>query len=107
MPGTPHSPTWIFNFLKLMIKTYLTAAAFSCLFALSALAQNSSSTTQISPDTTAATVSPTQGIGAAPANTKQHQILTSALSPQTRQTLQEAMNSVGTEKTTHPAPPAK
>jgi hypothetical protein len=87
-----------------MIKTFLAAGAFSCLFALSALAQTSSSTTQISPG---ATVSPTQGIGTAPANTKQGKIIDSALSAETRQTLQEAMNSVSTEKTTHPAPPAK
>ncbi len=71
----------------------LLTAVFSCLFALSALAQNSSSTAQISPGSTASN-SPAKAIGPAPANTKQHQILTSALSPQTRQTLQEAMNSV-------------
>jgi len=82
----------------------LLAAVFSCLFALSALAQNSSSTTQISPNTTAATTPPAKGIGLAPANTKQHQILNGALSPQTRQTLQQAMNSVSTTDT---APPAK
>jgi hypothetical protein len=70
------------------------AAVFSCLLSLSAQAQNSSSTTQISPGTTAATTTPAKGIGPAPANTKQHEILKSALSPQTRQTLQEAMNSV-------------
>jgi hypothetical protein len=56
----------------------LPAGAFSCLFALSALAQNSS---------------PAPAIGPAPANSKQHQILDSALSSHTRQTLQEAMNS--------------
>jgi hypothetical protein len=86
-----------------MIKTFLTrpargevllTGAFSCLFALSALAQNASPATS-------------QSIGPAPANSKQHQILSSALSPQTRQTLQEAMNSVYTTDTAHPVPPAK
>jgi len=69
------------------------AAVFSVLFAISALGQTAS--TQISPGSTAAP--PAKGIGPAAANTPQHQILTSALSPETRQTLQEAMNSV------HPA----
>jgi hypothetical protein len=85
-----------------MIKTFLRrtvwgelilAGAFSCLFALSASAQNAGSTTQITPGTTA-TAPPTKGIGPAPANTKQGKILDGALSSQTRQTLQEAMNSV-------------
>jgi len=71
----------------------LLTAAFSCLFALSALAQNANPAAP--------------GIGPAPANTKQHQILDGALSPKTRQTLQEAMNSVSTTNTTHPSPPAK
>jgi len=72
----------------------LLAAVFSCMFALSALAQNSSPVTQVGPGATAATTTPAKAIGPAPANSKQHQILTGALSPQTRQTLQEAMNSV-------------
>jgi hypothetical protein len=88
-----------------MIKVFLTAV-FSCLFALSALAQNSSPVTQVGPNSTA-NVSPAKGIGPAPANSKQHQILTGALSPQTRQTLQEAMNSVRAAITAPPAPPAK
>jgi hypothetical protein len=78
-----------------MIKTFLTkalwgeillAGAFSCLFTLTALAQNAVST---------------PGIGPAPVNTKQHKILTGALSPATRQTLQEAMDSVSTADTAH------
>jgi hypothetical protein len=75
-----------------MIKIFL-ITVFSCLFALSALAQNSSSVTQVGPGSTASG-SPAKGIGPAPANSKQHQILSGALSPQTRQTLQQAMNSV-------------
>ena len=43
---------------------------------------------------------PAKAIGPAPANTPQHQILNTALSPETRQTLQQAMNSA-------PAPAAK
>lgn len=39
---------------------------------------------------------PAKNIGPAPFNSKQHQILDSALSTETRETLQEAMNSVGT-----------
>jgi hypothetical protein len=89
-----------------MIKIFLTTA-FSCLFALSALAQNSSPVTQVGPGATASTTTPAKGIGPAPANSKQHQILTSALSPKTRQTLQQAMNSVATAITAPPAPPAK
>jgi hypothetical protein len=84
----------------------LLAGAFSCAFALAAQAQTSNSTSQVGPGSTAQ-VSPAKGIGAAPVNTKQHQILNGALSPQTRQTLQEAMNSVPAPDTTHPAPPAK
>ena len=84
----------------------LWAAVFSCLFALSAQAQNSSPVTQIGPNSVTS-VGPAKGIGPAPANTKQHQILTSALSPQTRQTLQEAMNSARASDTEHPAPAAK
>jgi hypothetical protein len=72
----------------------LLTGAFSCLFALSALAQNASP-------------APAKGIGPAPVNTKQHQILNVALSPQTRQTLQEAMNSARASDSAHPAPPAK
>jgi len=77
-----------------MNKIILTAAV-SCLFTLSASAQ----TTQVTPGATAPATT-TQSIGPAPASGPQHQILTTALSPQTRQTLQQAMNSA-------PAPAAK
>jgi hypothetical protein len=46
-----------------------------------------------------ASPAPAKNIGPAPFNSKQHQILDSALSSETRQTLQEAMNSVGTTST--------
>jgi len=84
-----------------MSKTFL-ACAFSCLFALSAYAQNSSSTNQITPGSTAS-ADPAKKIGPAPANTKQGKILNSALSSQTRQTLQEAMSSARAADTAHPA----
>jgi len=80
-----------------MIKTFSTKAmggqawliiAFSCLFALSALAQ---------------TVSPAPGIGTPPANSKQGKIIHSALSSKTRQTLQEAMDSASTADSTNHA----
>jgi len=99
-----------------MMKIFLTrtirgeimlAGAFSCLFALSALAQNSSSTSQVGPGSTPS-ASSTKGIGPAPANTPQNHILNGALSSQTRQTLQEAMNySARTSDTAHPASPTK
>lgn len=86
-----------------MIKTFLTrltgkeillAAVFSCAFALPALAQD-------------ANPAPVKGMGPAPLNSKQHQILNGALSSQTRQTLQEAMNSVSTADTSRPATSSK
>jgi hypothetical protein len=90
-----------------MIKTFLSrivlAAVFSCVLVVPALAQNADATTRISPGTTA----PVKGIGPAPANSKQNHILKGALSPETRQTLQKAMNSSSTADTTHPAPSAK
>ena len=48
-------------------------------------------TSSVTPTSTATT--PGKAIGPAPANSKQKEILSDALSPQTRQTLQEAMNS--------------
>jgi hypothetical protein len=54
-------------------------------------AQTTNATTQVTPTSTAA--APTKPIGPAPANSPQHQILSTALSPQTRQTLQQAMDS--------------
>jgi hypothetical protein len=71
----------------------LWTAVFSFLCILSAPAQNAGSTTQISPGTTASSSTPAKAIGPPPAHTKQGQILDTALSSRTRQTLQEAMNS--------------
>jgi hypothetical protein len=62
------------------------------LAALAVLPAGAQSTTQVTPGATA--TGPAKGIGPAPANSPQHQILTTALSPETRQTLQDAMNSV-------------
>jgi hypothetical protein len=58
----------------------LLIAALACAFAMSAMAQDAK---------------PPSNIGPAPANSKQHKILTGALSPETRQTLQQAMDSAG------------
>ena len=54
-------------------------------------AQSTGSTTQVTPSST--TTTPAKAIGPAPANSPQKQILSSSLSPETRQTLQQAMNS--------------
>ena len=70
------------TFSSKFIRIEILLACISCLFTLSASAQ------------TATVAGSGKGIGPAPANTPQHQILNSALSPQTRQTLQQAMNSV-------------
>jgi hypothetical protein len=70
----------------------LAGCVFFSLLTLSLDAQNAAPTTQIGP-ATVASASSAKGIGPAPANTPQHQILKGALSPETRQTLQEAMNS--------------
>jgi hypothetical protein len=90
-----------------MTKTFLSpivlAVVFSCVGAVSALAQNAGSATQVTPSSTA----PAKGIGPAPANSKQNHILKGALSPETRQTLQEAMNSYSPADATRPAPTAK
>lgn len=77
--------------------------AISSLCTFSALGQNAAPVAQIGPNSTASGSS-AKGIGPAPVNTKQHQILSSALSSQTRQTLQEAMNSVPVE--TAPSTPS-
>ena len=93
-------------FTRLIRGDILVTAVFSCLFALSVLAQNSSPAAQVGPGS-AVSVSPAKGIGPAPAHSKQGQILDGALSLQTRQTLQEAMNSARASDSAHPAPPAK
>lgn len=66
-------------------------ASFSCLLAVTTFAQNTVPAAQVVPGT-AASISPQQGIGAAPANTPQHDMLNGALSTDTRETLAEAMN---------------
>ncbi len=66
------------------------AVVLSSIFMFSAVAQNATLTV-ITPQTPPAA----KGIGPAPANTKQGDIMSNALSDDTRQTLQEAMNSYG------------
>jgi hypothetical protein len=78
---------------RFLLRQDLLAAAFFCLLALSAFGQVSNAPTQITPGATLPSGTPAKPIGAAPANSPQHQILSSALSPETRQTLQQAMNS--------------
>ena len=76
-----------------MLKKIFSVGLISSLFALSALAQTTNSTGQVGPGS-AASISPAQGIGPAIANTPQHQAPDGALTSETRQTLQEAMNSM-------------
>jgi len=85
------------------MKPFLTGVFF-CLFAVFVQAQNSNSTSQVTPGST---TSLAKDIGPAPVNTKQHQILTTALSPQTRQTLQEAMDSARASDSASATAPAK
>jgi hypothetical protein len=59
--------------------------------ALSPLAASAQTTSQVTPTSTAPATP--ANIGPAPANSPQKQILNSALSPETRSTLQQAMNS--------------
>jgi hypothetical protein len=73
------------------------AAIFSCLFALSALAQNSTPATQIGPHS-APSASPAKDIGPAPANTQQGKIIDRALLPKTRQTLRPGGNELGSRE---------
>ena len=87
---------------KSLLGKVLLTGAFSCAFALAALAQNTNNPSQVVPGSVA-NGSPTKAIGPAPANTPQNHILNGALSPQTRQTLQEAMNSVPAASTAPPA----
>ena len=76
------------------MKTLLLAAALCTLSALAATAQTAPApaTTQVTPTSTAP-ATPAAKIGPAPANSPQKQILSTALSPETRSTLQQAMNS--------------
>jgi hypothetical protein len=87
------------------MKTFFFTVTLTCLFALPALAQNSGAVTQVGPNSAA--TGPVKAIGPAPANSPQKQVLDSALSSQTRQTLQEAMNSYHAPDASHPAPSAK
>jgi hypothetical protein len=76
---------------RIMKKSYsriALGAAFSSLMMFSALGQNAT---------------PAQGIGPAPAHSKQDKMLNGALSQQTRQTLQEAMNSTAPADMATPA----
>jgi len=77
------------NISSSLRSTFILAGALTCLCALTAHAQTVA--TQVTPTSTA--TSPAKAIGPAPANSTQHQILSKALSPETRQTLQEAMSS--------------
>jgi hypothetical protein len=82
------------------MKTLLLTAILCSFSAIAAFAQTAPATTQVTPTSTAPATSPAK-IGPPPANSQQAQILHSALSPETRSTLQDAMNSA-------PAPaPAK
>ena len=77
------------------MKTLLLAALLCTLGMVSASAQTTNAApapTQVTPSSTAPATSPAK-IGPAPANSPQKQILNSALSPETRTTLQQAMNS--------------
>jgi hypothetical protein len=75
------------------MKTLLLAALLGSFSAVAALAQTAApGTTQVTPTSTAPATSPAK-IGPPPANSQQAQILHSALSPETRSTLQQAMNS--------------
>ena len=85
----------------------ISTGVLSCVFAASALAQTASPPSQVGPGATPAAGADKKAIGPAAANTPQDHILTGALSPHTRQTLQEAMDSARGADTAHPAPPAK
>ena len=79
------------------MKKLLLALLLGALSAVSAPAQTTNAapapaTTQVTPTSTAPAASPAK-IGPAPANSPQKQILNTALSPETRSTLQQAMNS--------------
>ena len=77
------------------LRTLLLTGGFVGFVALSAHAQSTGTTTQVTPTSTA--TAPAKAIGPAPANSTQKQILASALSPETRDTLQQAMNSYNPE----------
>ena len=70
------------SFDRTVRRKVLLLSILSCAVGVPVLAQNAK---------------PAPSIGAAPANSKQHKILDAALSPETRQTLQTAMNSTGSK----------
>lgn len=83
------------KFLKKLVSSkVLRVLVFACSISLSAWAQSQSVNTagQIGPGT-AGTISPAQGVTSVAPN-KPAQVLNSALTPETRKTLWEAMNSV-------------
>jgi hypothetical protein len=78
----------------LICRGLLLTLVLGCMAALSAHAQSAPATpAPVTTQVTPTSPPPAKGIGPAPANTPQHQILNTALSPETRQTLQQAMNS--------------
>jgi hypothetical protein len=84
--------------MKTIVSGRMTAklAAFVAVSLLTispALAQSTGSTSQVTAGATAPADAPPKAIGAAPAHSRQNKILAKALSPETRQTLQEAMDS--------------
>lgn len=84
----------------------LLTAALACLGSFPAPAQSTNATSQVTPGHTA-TITPTK-IVPTPAAAPQEKILDSALTPETRKTLQEAMKSPATTNdASKPAPPAK
>lgn len=87
-----------------ILRTLLLTGGLVSVLAFSAHAQTTGSTTQVTPSSTSTT--PEKGIGPAPANSPQKQILSTALSPETRQKLQQAMNSYNPAPATT-APAAK
>ena len=86
------------------IEIGLTAALVG-LIGISALAQNSGTTGQIVPGATGS-ITPTQGVTPTAVKPPPH-LMDDALSPQTRQTLQEAMNSVEAPVVTMPVGPGE
>ena len=69
---------------------------------VSASAQTTNAPAQVTPSSTAPATSAAK-IGPAPANSPQKQILNSALSPETRSTLQQAMNATPPPAPAQPA----
>jgi len=74
-----------------ILRTLLLTGGLVVFVAFGATAQTTGGPTQVTPSSTATT--PAKAIGPAPSNSPQKQILSSALSPETRQTLKQAMDS--------------